>query len=356
MSRMKDTAAYKFLNNVSNITWSSTIDYIHNDFKWKIRNVSYRHNGHRDSGTDSDSDEEYNNVYRQYECFTYNNNKLIRESLKLNEKIDGTSNPNRLKYINCQTKTSIPKYIIVDSDVLLIPVGTSWAQIVIDTNCKAIATSIYNDILKISVQCTFVCDKILPIGLPIFNMSADRIVGFVGRKLADGRNTIESASNQQITKKIVSKQKYDIYFIDQIMKDDDDDDSNDINHKNTEGKKKKTTTTTSGYVTKSKKRVIVYGNISDENLSTNEIRKLEVRHLEKGEERRINIVQTNDGVVITITDGDDKYAFELECFCFLHTKLVKYYVLQPVKDFVVEEEKNIILSKNKKTKKPNKKQ
>lgn len=296
MSSMNDKTTYKCINTVSPVDWSTNTEYVHNNYKWIIRPLS---------------------ATGSFECETYQNKKIIRQNLILNQQVDGTGEFD-LNNINNQTITSIPRCTIVDCDIIFVPVGTTWAQVIVDNYIKAIVLSYYNNIIKISVQCTFTCDLSLPFGLPLFNNSLDRIVGFVGRQLTNGRYVIDAASNQKISRHILSNEKLQINFIDLVHCKD-------------------------KQVIRSRKRVVLYGNHLFKNgLATSEIRHLETRFNDNEEEKRINILQYENGVIVNITNDENIDAAELESFSFLNTKLVKYFVLPPIQEFVIDEDENSV--------------
>lgn len=296
MSLMNDKTSYKCINVVAPVDWSTHTEYVHNNYKWVIKPLS---------------------VSGSFECETYQNKKIIRRNLILNEKIDSDPERTDLHNIYNQTITSIPRCIIVDSDIVYIPIGTTWGQVIVDNHIKAVVLSYYNDIVKISVQCTFGCDLTLPFGLPLFNTSLDKIVGFVGRRLPNGRYVIDAASNQKISRNILSEEQLQINFIDLIY-----------------CKDKQNV--------KSRKRVVLYGNrVFNNGLPIHEIRRLETRFNDKEKEKRINVLQYENGVIINITNDDNLDAAELGSFSFINTKLVKYFALPPIQEFVVEEEENL---------------
>lgn len=301
MSRMDDKATFQYINALHPLDWSLQSEYVHGDYKWTISPDSF-------------------------ECTTYQNKKPIRYSLALNQLIDGVSPPDK---ILTQSVTTISRYIIVDNDIIYVPVGTTWAQIIVDNRIKAVAITTYNNIVKISIQCTFECNIPLPIGLPLFDNTVDKIIGFVGRRLPNDRYIIDAASNQKICKNVMSNEKINIHFINLTL------------------------SSNKQPFVKSQKRMVIYGNmLSDKGISTQKIRHLETRLNDNDQEKRINVIQKEDGVLINITNGLNEDADELESFSFLNTKFVKYFVLPPLEEFIVDEEETIVVSKkNKKHKK-----
>lgn len=298
MSHMNDRATFQYINTVDPVDWSVQSEYVHDDYKWKISPDSL-------------------------ECTTYHHKKPIRYSLGLNQLMDGSSSSSR---VLTQSVTTIPRYLIVDNDFIYMPVGTTWAQIMVDNCVKAIAVTTYNNIVKISMQCTFHCNIPLPVGLPLFNGTVDKVIGFVGRQLPNGWYTVDAASNQKITKHIMTNEKINIHFIN-------------------------LTYSKQQPVTRSQKRVAVYGNmLCEKGISTSKIRHLEARLNDNDQEKRINVIQKDDGVLINVTNGTNEEADELESFSFMNTKFKKYFVLPPIEEFVVDEEQKIIV-KNKKHKK-----
>lgn len=299
MSQMNDKSTFQYINNTDPVDWSVHSEYVHDNFKWIISPDTM-------------------------ECTTYCHKKPIRYSLELNQLINESS-PNN---VIAQSVTTISRYLIVDNDIIFVPIGTTWTQIIVDNRIKAIVIATYNNIVKISVQCTFDCKISLPVGLPLFNSTVDKIIGFVGRRLPNDLYTIDAASNQKISRNIMTKEKINIHFINLAL----------TNNKQP--------------IVKSQKRVAVYGNLlSEKGISTQKIRHLESRLNDNDEEKRINVIQKEDGVVINITNGINEDSDELESFSFINTKFLKYFVLPPREEFVVDEEERIVVSNNYKNKK-----
>lgn len=301
MPLMNDKVAHKYINVVPSVDWSTNTEYLHNNYKWIIRPLS---------------------ATGSFECETYQNKKIVRQNLIINEQVGAAGDHDNagLNHIYNQTITSIPRCTIVDCDIVYVPVGTTWAQVIVDGHMKAVALSYYNNIVKVTVLCTFYCDLTLPFGLPIFNNGLDRIVAFVGRRLPNGRYVIDAASNQKISRHILSNEKLQINFIDLV------------NSKDRQ-------------IIKSQKRVVLYGNQLFRNgLATHEIRRLETRFNDNEEEKRINVLQDENGVTINITNDENIDAAELESFSFRNTKLVNYFVLPPIQEFVVDEEESAIIT------------
>lgn len=302
MSQMNDKAIFQHINTINHFDWSKDSEYIHDDYRWVISLDSL-------------------------ECTTYHNKKPIRYFLGLNQLVDGSSSINN---VDTHSVTKISRFLITDNDIIYIPIGSTWTQVIVDNRIKAIALTTYNNIVKISVQCTFDCHISLPVGLPLFNSTVDKVIGFVGRRLPNNQFVIDAATNLKISKHIMSNEKINIHYIDL------------------------TYSSNKQPLVRSQKRVVVYGNmLSEKGISTQKIRHLESRLNDNDQEKRINVIQKEDGVVINITNGMDEDADELESFSFINTKFVKYFVLSPIEEFVVDEEDRVIISrgKNKKNKK-----
>lgn len=299
MSLMSDKTLYKSIAFVPAVDWTTNTEYVHNTYKWIISPLS---------------------TTGSFECKTYNNKKIIRENLVLNEQLDESSSSSKAVYaewnnIYNQTITSIPRCMIVQNDIVFVPIGTTWAQVIADDHIKAVVPSFYNNIVKIAIQCTFNCNITLPVGLPLFNASLDRVVGFVGRRLPNGRYVIDAAASQKISRHILSDEKIAVKFMNIVNSPKD-----------------------GGEVVTSRKRVNLYGNkVFDKGLATYKLRQLETTFNDNECCKQINIAQMEDGVFITITNGNHEDAAEVESFSFVNTKLDKYYVLPPIHEFVVEE-------------------
>lgn len=296
---MNDKAAFQYINTVNPVDWFSQSEYVHDDYKWIISPDTL-------------------------ECTTYHHKKPIRYSLELNQLIDGSSPSN----IFTQSVTTIARYLIDDNDIIFVPIGTTWTQLVVDNRIKAIVLTTYNNIVKISLQCTFDCNVSLPVGLPLFNNTVDKIIGFVGRRLPNNRYIIDAASSQRISKHIMTNEKINIHFINLVL------------------------TNNNQPIVKSQKRVVIYGNmLCEKGISTQKIRDLETRSNDNNQEKRINVIQKEDGVVINITNGINENADELESFSFINTKFIKYFILPPREEFVVDDEEKIIVTNARKNKK-----
>lgn len=306
---MSDKSSYKWLGLISHFDWSTNTEYVHGNYKWLIKPLSA-------SGS--------------FECETYQNKKIIRRNLILNERVDSDKSINfELNHIYNQTITSIPRCTIVNGDILFAPLGTKWARIIADSQVIAIVLSYYNDIIKITHQCTFNSNVSLPFGLPLFNSTLEKIVAFVGRRLTNGRYVIDADSPIKMYHHILSDEKVSIEFFDCIN------------------------TAKDQEIEIARKRVDLYGNrLYDNGLKTQELRQLELQgKLTDIRQRRVNILQSENAVIITITNGQGPDAAQLQRSVFRNSTFVKYFVLPPIEEFVVEEEEDVHENKPKKNKK-----
>lgn len=302
MSQMDDKAHYQFICDIDAVDWSLYPEITHNDYTWlNVRGPK-----------------------ETFECKVYYKKRLIRDSLKTNERVDKAP----LHTVSVHGITSIPRYVIIENDVLYTPIGTQWAQIRVNNHSKAIAITTFNNIIRITVQCTFDCNNsiALPPGLPLFDTKVEKIIGFVGKRLRNGLYVVDATSNQKISKKIMSNEKIYIHFNDMI-------------------KSSKST----NRMVKSQKRIVIYGNILfTDGITTEEIRKLETRYSTCDQEKRINVYQTETGVIINITNSpDDEDSDELESFVFTNTKSTQYFVLHPTEELVLDEEELLVPMKKK---------
>lgn len=317
---MNDKSTAKYINLVPEVEWTTDTEYVHYKYKWIVRRLPESN----------------------LECQTYQNDKIVRRNLLFNETVvgdcssnaaggggssDGAGGGGVLNHIYNQTITSIPRCTIVGGDVIFAPLATTWAQIIVDDRIRAIVLSYYNNVVKISEQCTFDSRLSLPFGLPLFDSALDRIVGFVGRRLPNGRYVVDADSHFKIHHHVSSREKVSIDFRDVIVED----------------KKRQTEI--------ARRRVDLFGNRTYENgLKTYELRQLETTNdpLDVTDARRINVLQTENGVVITFADEDKPDAAQLQKITFKNNPLVKYFSLPPIEEFVVDEDDIVGVNKKKK--------
>jgi hypothetical protein len=249
-------------------------------------------------------------------CHVYTNSKkrkkdpLIFTPLMVNTLVDDNvknddKGENVYKYIYGAIRSQIQLPQIIEINEILIPIGLEFVKFPIALNNIMLSFQIYNSYFYIDQLFTFFYDSLkLPIGLPIYDIIGQRLLGFVGERSNNGYYAISGYPLQSTRLKLNPN-------IEPI-----------INIQNEETIENK----------------IVYGNMIGSDITLNlisniESNQLETLNLENSSIHRINIVLLkNRKIVINATNhANETHAKELWAMKFSNSSKITYLLpnIQP---------------------------
>jgi hypothetical protein len=132
-------------------------------------------------------------------CHVYTNSKrrkknpliftplMVNTLVNHNVKNDDDDEENVYKYIYGAIRSQIQLPQIIEINEILIPIGLEFVKFPIALNNVMLSFQIYNSYFYIDQLFTFFYDSLkLPIGLPIFDIAGQRLLGFVGERSNNG--------------------------------------------------------------------------------------------------------------------------------------------------------------------------
>jgi hypothetical protein len=232
-------------------------------------------------------------------------NTLVVDDNVKNDDDDDEEGENVYKYIYGAIRSQIQLPQIIEINEILIPIGLEFVKFPIALNNIMLSFQIYNSYFYIDQLFTFFYDSLkLPIGLPIFDITGQRLLGFVGERSNNGYYAISGYPLKSTRLKLNPN-------IEPI-----------INIQNEETIENK----------------IVYGNmigsdITLDLISNIESNQLETLNLENSSIHRINIVLLKNGkIVINATNhANETHAKELWAMKFSNSSKITYLLpnIQP---------------------------
>jgi len=135
------------------------------------------------------------NVYSSSHKKKYRDQPLAINTL-IDEQTSQTYNDSH-EYVYGAVRSQILLPQLTELNEILIPIGLEFVRFQIDKNTLMLSFQIYNSYFYFDEQFTFFYDSLhLPIGLPIFDNSGQRLVGFVGERTNNGVYTISGCPMQ----------------------------------------------------------------------------------------------------------------------------------------------------------------